>query len=213
MNLKDLKDKSKELLLLNKNILKSFEPRKDVLDANIKYWLKNKELVSLKKGVYILKEKYEKESQKDLYLEYLAGQIISPSYLSVEYVLAKYQILSEPAQAITSITTKITREILSSLNSFRYYSITPKLFTGYKIKYFFNAPILEAEKSKALFDYLYLRFFKNEPINMESIQDLRLNFENVSKKEFLKSCSYLKLTNSKRVKLVFDLIKSEYYAQ
>ncbi|MBU3965126.1 hypothetical protein KKA96_01980 [Patescibacteria group bacterium] len=208
----ELKEKTAGLLALNKNILKAFEPRKNVLDANIKYWLKNEEIIQLKKGVYILKEKYDKEPNKNLYLEYLAGQMVQPSYLSVEYVLAKYQILSEPARAITSITTKTTREIINNAGSFRYYSITEKLFNGYEVKYFFGAPVFEASKSKALFDYLYLRFIKNEPINSESIDNLRLNWENIGNKEFFKACSYLKFTNSRRLKEIFNLIKAKYYA-
>lgn len=199
--------------MLNKNILKAFEPRQNVLDANIKYWLKKGELISIKKGLYVLKEKYEKESDKDLYLEYLAGQLVQPSYLSLEYVLAKYQILSEPGRSITSITTKTTREMINAIGVFRYYSISEKLFTGYSVKYFSGAPILTADKSKALFDYLYLRFLKEAPVSVKSVQDLRLNWENISQKEFLKAYSYLKLTKSRMVKQVFDLIKKKYYAQ
>jgi len=212
MRLAELKKQVGGLLMLNKNILKFFEPRRDVLDANIKYWLKKGELVCLKKGFYVLKEKYAKEPDKDLYLEYLAGQLVQPSYLSLEYVLAKYQILSEPGHSLTSITTKTTREMINAVGVFRYYSITKKLFTGYKVKYFADAPIAEAGKSKALFDYLYLRFLKNEPVRMESIKDLRLNWENISRQEFLKAYEYLKLIRSRKVGEVFDLIKNKYYS-
>ena len=166
MTLNELKNKTSGLLLLNKNILRNFEPRENTLNANIKYWLKNKELVLLKKGTYILKDKYEKETKKNLYLEYIANQLLQPSYISLEYILAKYQILSEPVNAITSITTKTSRETTNNLCSFRYYSICPALFKGYEIKYFYNSPVLMATKSKALFDYLYIRFLKNTPINV-----------------------------------------------
>lgn len=211
MNIKELKEIAAKLLIFNKNALKAYEPKKDVLDANIKYWLKNKELIQLKKGLYALREKYEKEPKKDLYLEYLAGQMIQPSYLSLEYVLAKYQILSEPARALTSVTVKTTREIINEAGAFRYYSITPKLFSGYSAKYFYGAPIFEADKSKALFDYLYLRFLKDEPINRDAIENLRLNWENISVKEFAQAGSYLKLIKSRRLKDVFAIIKSQYY--
>lgn len=212
MKLEELKKQAANLLVLNKNILRVFERRRNVLDANVKYWLKKGELIQLKKGLYILKEKYNREPDKDSYLEYLAGQIIRPSYLSLEYVLAKHQILSEPARSITSITTKTTRETINFVGAFRYYSITEKLFIGYNVKYFSGAPVLEAGKSKALFDYLYLRFLKNEPVNARSIEDLRLNWENISKREFLKACSYLKLIKSRRVQRLFDLIKNTRYA-
>ena len=211
MTLNELKNKTSGLLLLDKNILRNFEPRENTLNENIKYWLKNKELILLKKGVYILKDKYEKETQKNLYLEYAANQLIQPSYISLEYVLAKYQILSEPVNAITSITVKTSKEISNNLCSFRYYSICPVLFSGYEIKYFYNSPVLTATKSKALFDYLYIRFFKNASINDDSRKNLRINWENITKKEFIKTCSYSPLTRSKRIKKVLDLIKKLYY--
>ena len=211
MKLNELKAKTSNLLLLNKNILRNFEPRKNILDANIKYWLKKGDLILLKKGFYILKDKYEKEPKKDLYLEYIASQLIQPSYISSEYVLAKYQLLTEPVSAITLITTKTTREIINNLGSFRYYSISPALFNGYEIKYFSDSPILIAEKSKAIFDYLYIRFLKNAPISENAVKNLRINWENATKKEFTKLYSYLLFTKSKRMKSVLDIIKKLYY--
>lgn len=212
MKIKSLKKITGNFLVFTKNDLKSLEPRQDVLDGNIKYWLKNKELIALKKGVYVLKEEYEKEPKKDLYLEYIANRLVEPSYLSLEYVLAKFQLLSEPAQAITSITVKSTREIANDLATFRFYSIMGKLFTGYKLKYFSGAPVFEAVKEKALFDYLYLRFLKNEPINLDVVLNLRLNWENVDKKEFASVSSYLRFAKSKRLEQVFELIRKEFYA-
>lgn len=211
MRLDKLKEKTNDLLLLNKNILRSFESRENVLNANIKYWLKSDELILLKKGVYILKDKYDIEPQKDLYLEYIANQLIQPSYLSLEYVLAKYQLLTEPANAITSITVKTTREITNKIGAFRYYSISKALFTDYEIKYFYNSPIMIAKKSKALFDYLYIRFLRNAPINGSAVKNLRINWENVSQKEFAKLYSYLELAKSQRIKNVLDVIKDLYY--
>ncbi|TRZ77485.1 hypothetical protein D4R87_02670 [bacterium] len=212
MELNELKEKTVGLLILNKNILRNFEPKESLLNANINRWMKKGELISIKKGMFVLKDRYEKEPKKDLYLEYIANQLIQPSYLSVEYVLSKYQLLSEPANAFTSITTKATREKINSLGAFRYYSIMPALFTGYKIKYFNNSPVWEAEKSKALFDYIYLRFIKERIISSESIENLRINWENLDKKEFDNVCFYSTLVRSRRVKQVLSRIKEIYYA-
>lgn len=212
MELGELKEKTSGLLIFNKNILRNFEPKESLLNANINRWMEKGEIISIKKGMFVLKDCYEKEPKKDLFMEYIANQLIQPSYLSLEYVLSKYQLLSEPANAITSITTKTTRENINSLGAFRYYSITPALFTGYKIKYFNNSPIWEAEKSKALFDYIYLRFIKERMISKESIENLRINWENLSKKEFNGAYSYVSLIRGKRIKQVLDKIKEIYYA-
>jgi len=211
MKLEELKLKMGKLLVFNKETIRNFEGREDILDANIKYWLKKQELISLKKGVYILEDRYEKENNKGVYLEYLSNQLIKPSYLSVEYVLAKYQLLSEPINALTAVTIKTTREITNNLGVFRYYSITPSLFLGYTVKYFNNSPILEATKEKALFDFLYFRFLKTKNVSEAEVENLRINWESLSKKEFLKVKSYAAFLKSSKVKDVLKLIEKMYY--
>ncbi len=212
MNFTYFAKKSQKFLVFNKTTLKTMEKRPAALAANIKYWLKQKKIVGLKNGLYILTEKYRQTEDKNAYLEYIASQLITPSYLSAEYILAKYQILSEPIRALTSITTKTSREIINDLGSFRYYSLTPKLFSGYALKYFQGAPVLEANKPKALFDFLYLRFLNRQPITAESLESLRLNWENISLSEFQETKTYLKSINSPRLESLFNIIKSQYYA-
>ncbi len=211
MNFEFLKQNTKNLVILNKELLKTLESREDVLDANIKYWIKTGKLIVIKKGKYILKERFAKLESGDSLLEYIAGQIVQPSYLSVEYVLAKYQILSESVQTVTSVTTKKTKAIKNDLGSFQYYSISEKLFTGYKTRKKGELIYAEATKSKALFDFLYFRFLKEFDISEEAIGNLRLNWENISLSEFKKAEAYLKFINSKRMREVFNLIKDKYY--
>jgi len=184
MELEKLKNIAGKLLVLKKETLRDLELNENTLNENIKYWLKKGELIQLKKGIYVLRDRWEKESQKELYLEYLANSLVAPAYLSLEYVLGKYQILSEPVQVLTLITIKSTREVSNQLGVFRYYSITPDLFCGYQIKYFADAPVWEASKEKALFDYIYLRFLRNKSITEETIEDLRFNWKISAKRSF-----------------------------
>ncbi len=211
MEFQEFKNKTEKFLIINKSILRNFEPNEKTLIGNIRYWIKKGEIIPLKNGVYLRKDIYENESEKDLYLEYIANQLIQPSYVSMEYVLSKYQIFSEPVNAITSMTLKTPRELINPLGAFRYYSLSENLFKGYKIKNLSSYPIWEAEKSKALFDYLYIRFFKNNPVNETAIKNLRLNWENISKKDFIKANSFTSLTRSKRIECVFNIIGKMYY--
>ncbi len=211
MKLDELKLKMGKLLIFDKETIRNFDDREDVLDANIKYWLKKDKLIALKKGVYVFKDIYQKEDNKSIYLEYLSNQLIKPSYLSVEYVLAKYQLLSEPVNALTAVTTKTTREIVNNLGAFRYYSITPKLFSGYTVKYFDGNPVLEATKEKALFDFLYFRFMKIKSVSVKEIESLRINWDAINKKEFLKVKSFVLLSKSSKVKNALNLIEKTYY--
>ncbi|MBU4337945.1 hypothetical protein KKB43_03690 [Patescibacteria group bacterium] len=209
MKLETIKNKTDKLLLFDKKSLKMLEKDDNALNSNIKYWLKNSDLIALKKGIYIFKERYNQESKKDDYLEYIANQLIQPSYVSLEYVMAKYQLLSEPARAITSITVKNPREFYNSLGVWRYYSLPIKLFVGYKIKYFQGQPIAEATKAKAVFDFLYLRFRRGVKANRQNIDDLRLNWENLNKQDLKELNFYFELIGQKRYEYFKKLI-TEY---
>src|SRR6056297_2098371 len=172
MDFKTLQKNTKELLIIDKNTLRNLESSEDALDLNIKYWLKKDKLIGLKKGVYILRDKWEKKRNKNDYLEYMANQLLLPSYVSLEYVLSKYQIMTEAVNAITSVTPKSGRNFNSELASF---------------------------------DYLYFQFRKKEP-NEQNIDNLRLNWENITKKELQKSKKYSELTDNKNIKKDFDII-------
>jgi hypothetical protein len=208
----DLK-KLNNLLVVSKESLESFENDKNRLNFNIKYWVKNGELISIKRGFYVLRSVWEREVNKDLFLEYLANKLIEPSYLSFEYVLSKYSLLSESVYVITSATSKSTKTISSSMGVFNYYSLSSDLFTGYLVKDFSSVTILEATKAKAMFDFLYIRFLKKAIINKGVIEELRINWENFKKKDFLEMKIYSKIARSRRVKEVIKLIEEMYYAK
>jgi hypothetical protein len=213
MRFSNIKEKFSPFLIFNKNNLRAFEKNEETVSADIRYWMKSGKIIQLKKGVYLLNDRWEKEIQKDSYLEYIANKLLEPSYLSFEYVLAKYQILSEPVLTLTSATIKSSREFSNTLGIFRYYTLAPKLFCGYTAKEENSFPIFEAFKEKALFDFLYIRFLKQRPITTDAEKNLRINWENISRKEFEKAKSYLKLTRSKRVKEIFNIINKQYYAK
>lgn len=211
MKLAEIQKKTEKLTLVTKDILRNFEPNADALDANIKYWLKGGDLIALKKGVYIFAERYKNEKDKDGLLSYISGQLVRPSYLSLEFVMAKYQLLTESVNTITAITTKTTRNYSNILATFRYYTVTPTLFYGYQIQTINGAPIAVASKAKAVFDFLYLRFAKDSIINEREVEELRINWDNINKKEFKELASYARLTRSNKVREVIDLINKMYF--
>jgi hypothetical protein len=198
MRLEKIKEKTENLLIFNKNYLKLLEKDSNNLNSNIKYWLKNNDIISLKNGTYIFKDVYLKKKDKDSYLEYLANQLLKPSYLSLEYVLAKYQIMSEPVRSLTSISLKSSRDYNNELGTWRYYQIPKELFTGFSFKSFKDQDIIIASKAKALFDFLYLRFRRGPIPKIENIEKLRLNLENLNKSDKKEFYSYFKLISGKR---------------
>ena len=177
-------NKLSNLFIITKETLRQLEDDNDRLDFNVKYWLKKGNIISLKKGVYVLKETWEKETNKDDYRQYIANQLCQPSYLSCEYIMSKYGLLTEAVYGITSMTTKTTKTFINSLGSFSYYSLSSALFLGYEVKKISSFSVAVAKKSKAVFDFLYLRFIKQTPVNKKAIEELRINWENMTKEEF-----------------------------
>ncbi len=205
-------NKLSNFLIITKESLSQFEQKENVLNGNIKYWIKKGDLIRVKKGRYILRSTYEKEKNKESFLEYLANKIYQPSYLSCEYVLNKYNLLTEAVYGITSITTKKTKIFNNSFGIFTYYSLLPNFFFDYDLKKFKDTNILIAKKEKAVFDYLYLRFFRQKIISEKVIEELRINWENLSKSEFNKLKKYLKLVKNIKMIEVINLIEKNYYA-
>ncbi len=122
----------------------------------------------------------------------------------------KFGLLTEAVFGITSITTKTTKTFVNALGNFNYYSISPALFLGYEVKKNGSFPIAVAKKSKAVFDFLYLRFIKNTPINKKTIEELRINWETITGGEFKEIKNYASKTKSVRLNQVINLISNTY---
>ena len=142
------------------------QKKDDVLDYWIKKLVVDKTLIPLKKGLYISKYYYDivcaqDSLEKEKYLLYLANVIRFPSYISLEYILSKNSFIPETSFAITSITVKSTRNYTTDIGKFYYKNIKQDLFYGYNTTPFKDKQIWEASLAKALFDFLYIKPFKN----------------------------------------------------
>ena len=167
------------------------------LYENINRWLKKGVLIQLKKGIYTTAEYYKTVQNKAAYLEFIANNLRTPSYLSTEYILQKYGVLAEQVFAFTSITTKVKRVYTNPLGTFVYRQVSKNLFTGFKPVKRGDFTIYEATKAKALFDFLYLKFRNYKSITKENIRDLRFNAETFTKNDKKEFKTYCKMVNSK----------------
>ncbi len=166
--------------------------------------VKSGKIIRLKKGFYVTREYIEnirKNQRLSAYIEFLANDINPHSYLSLEYVLYRYNILTEIPVNYTSITENKTKSFSNDLGVFLYHKIKKELFCGYSIKKEGDYSIAEASKSKALFDFLYLR--KNSLMDISAIKELRLNLEGFSSKDILEFKNYINIEGSKKMKQIF----------
>jgi predicted transcriptional regulator of viral defense system len=174
------------------------ELSRNSLYSNIKRWIKQGYLIQIKKGMYVTKEYVLNIQDKSSYKEFLANKIKYPSYLSTEYVLQKYSILSDAVYAYTSVTLKSKNTYNNEFGRYIYRNITKKLFTGYEIKDRGEYSIYEATKAKALFDYLYLKLYRIKNITEEVLLSLRLNLDEVDESDMMEFENYCKLTGIRK---------------
>lgn len=84
-----------------------------------------------------------------------ANYLMEPSYISFESALSYHRIIPETVYSITSVTPKYPARFTRLNREFTYHKINRKLYFGYSKILVGGAPVLMAEKEKAVLDYLY----------------------------------------------------------
>jgi hypothetical protein len=88
---------------------------------------------------------------------FIASQLLSPSYVSLEYALYFYGLIPERVKDLTSVTTRKTATFENEFGRFVYRHIKLECFCGFmEEKDENNLPFFIAEKEKALVDFFYL---------------------------------------------------------
>lgn len=185
--------------------LRSMEKDKNYLKIFLSRYSKKGGIIRLKRGLYVSKNFIDDAHTKGIfssYLEFLANTIYPPSYLSLEYILYKHNILTEAPVNFTLITENKTAKFTNKVGNFFYHKIKEGLFLGFKILEKDGFFIYEATKAKALFDSLYLR--KNLLVDKKAVEELRLNTENLNEKDKEEFEKYIGLENSKKMKGIFN---------
>ncbi len=164
----------------------------DMEDASLKVSLsrmvKRGELIRLLKGIYAV-------DAFKIGWEQFAGETYSPSYISFESALARYNILSQRPANIILATTKRSKTMKLKEITIIYRHIKPQLFWGYARE----ENYLIAEPEKAFLDLAYLSlngYAKFDPEEM--------NFDFLDNKKIK---NYLKKFDSKRLSALMKKIE------
>lgn len=163
-------------------------------------WTKKGYLENVKRGFYRFTD--QPKSQDLLY--FIANKIYSPSYISLESVLAHYQLIPEAVFSITSVSTLNTTQINSSLGNFGYRNLKHPLFFGYELIQLNGLTICMASLEKAILDYLYLH---SELKTVDDFEMLRWNKEVLKQLDIVRFFDYLHLFNSKRLTKRTQILK------
>jgi len=175
---------SKQVLL---NLAERFQINHHTLNSYIKLGLKNRELISLKRELYVTADFFDTYKGNQSYIYMLANKFIEPSYISRESALQYYGLLVEVnSSVITSVTKKTTRIFSNNLGNFEYKSIRDSDFSGFKLVTIDRYDYFIAEPYKAIFDYLYFRLSVTELRNTNKLEEylnyFRIDYDEVNLK-------------------------------
>lgn len=156
------------------------------VDTYISRFLKYKEIIQLKRGLYVSADFFDKNRNDISYSFYLANIIRAPSYISSWAALQYYNLATETIHSITSVTLKMTKEYQTKAGNFSYQSISKEFFTDFSLaKGKFDFYI--ASPSKTLFDLLYLRTRQFNGLDIEKVKamiaELRIDIDEMEKSE------------------------------
>ncbi len=164
-------------------------------------WAKAGNILSLKKGMYMTSRFYELHVRDELFSEAVSAIIFSQSYLSLEFVLQKHNILTEVTYPITCITPKNTRKVVNQIGAFWYRNIRPDLYYGFTAREYNGIRFFTASLAKALFDYLYLRpipgAYRSEKTDLA--EELRLDLGEIAKNEQNEFTHYVEKSESRKM--------------
>jgi predicted transcriptional regulator of viral defense system len=182
----ELLEKSKRTYFSFAQINNYLKIEKTTLKVILSRLVKRREIVRLIRGYYSLPQK-----QPDL--EQLALELVYPSYLSLEYVLAVSGIINQIPSRLTLVTTNRSKVYNVNDTILEFAHIKPSLFFGWKIV----EHTLIARPEKSLLDELYLISLKKRTLDLKE-----LDFEKINKKLFFK---WLKFYPPSTIKLIKKL--------
>jgi len=171
-------------------------------------WVKSRNLIQLRRGVYALSERYQKVRPHPFLV---ANRLKRASYVSLQSALGYYGLIPEYVPSVTSITTGRPENISNSFGAFIFKHIKKTLFFGYKaVDLGDGQSAFLALPEKALLDLVYLTPGADVP---DYLRELRLQNTGALNAEllieFVARMSSKKLTRAsgRIVPLLMDLKK------
>jgi hypothetical protein len=163
------------------------------------------EIIRIKKGLYI-----SGGARNTLLREILAGMIKGPSYISLEYALAWYQMIPEQVKTVTCITTQKPREYHTPVGSFRYQHIRQGPYRlGLEYIRGEEGGFWIASREKALCDLVYFRYKIISKTAMDEflLADLRLDWGELKRLSASRISSWGKIYGNSGVACLADYLK------
>lgn len=155
--------------------------KEDTLNTYIKRGMKRKEIIQLKRGIFVTKECFEENKNKTGYKFFLANHLLEGSYISLDTALDYYGLFPEGlGNVVNSVSYKTTREFVNNVAYFKYKNIKKELFSDFKAVKVGEYSILIAEVYKALFDYIYYKSDYLRNYYKDIWNDMRIDLDEIN---------------------------------
>ncbi len=143
--------------------------RRDTIKNQLCRWTKAGKVLSLRRGMYSLAQRYR---QGSIQPAALANALYRPSYLSGMWALSFYGLIPESVPVYTSITTRTPRRFENAFGEFIFRNVKRSIFFGYAPVMISDAKVLIATPEKALVDCWYL---ETGEWNADRMREMRLS--------------------------------------
>lgn len=172
--------------------------------------LKKGEIITIRRGLYLLADKYR---QKKLSKFFLASRIVPHSYISLESALSYYGWIPEHVKTVTSVLAcGRTKKFVTSFGEFVFYQLPVneyEFFTGVaRVEKIADEPFLIASPLRALADYVYIKKIDWQGIRYLT-DSLRIETEQLMQLNLDSFFEIKKIYRSKRVLHFLDSLKQE----
>lgn len=169
-------------------------------------WVKAGRIIPLKKGMYMTSRFHEQRRSDASFSAAVSAILLPQSYLSLEYVLQKNNLLTEVTYPVTAITTKNTRRVNNPLGTFWYRNLRADLYHGFTISEYYGVRFAQASLAKALFDYLYLRPLSGalRVADFDLAEELRLNLDEVPEESRAEFGNHVAKSGSRKMEMIHD---------
>jgi len=188
MDFEDFKAKVRKFPFFRSNIFMHLDKNTGFLRRQVSEWVDKGYLLQLKRGIYALRAE---DQTNPLSAYFLANQLYSPSYISLESGLSYYGFIPERVEAITSVTSKKTQQFSNPMGNFIYRHIKPELFEDFiPKKDEYNQTFFIASPERCIIDFFYFKSRELEKID-EDLFDISFRFQHLEhlNKQKLKAIS------------------------
>ena len=142
--------------------------------------VQNGELIRLKNGFYLIKEKITDGTANIIPFEQVANLLYGPSYVSMEWALSFYGMIPERVHTITSMSLGRNKEYHTSVGDFSYFTLSSESYSigiTQKKSADFVGGFLIASPEKALADTVFktCKQLNKEQLKEELLESKRID--------------------------------------